>query len=263
VLINSVRAEISGTAEAGPVNDHHGHHSADSFAAVEINGKQTFMQTAAGQVPQVEVVQKTVMQGGAFGVAPRGKVTDPAFMTVTDLDTGFVIAREEIMAQTIEWADAMFSMDDTGIRLTLNKNDPGSSVSLLFIPSSPWIVNPYSYGASFSAAGLAALGETPLSGWTVSTDGDLVEAFFAFGPGGQPFDFAQLRPPSSLFTVGHNYQYDVGSGNGVFEIQAEIPEPSTLAMFGLFGLSILGYIWRDRASSRSKQKACSSPSDYA
>jgi len=243
VLNNSVRAEIIGVAEAGPVNDHHGHHSADSFAAVEINGKETFVKTPdPGSVPQVQVFQNTVMQGGAFqkgGLVPRGKVIDPAFMTILDLDTGVVVAREQIMSQTVDWTDALFSLDATGIQLTVNKADPLSSVSLLFLATSPWISNPYSYGATLNGTGLVAFGETPLSGWTLTTDGDIVNAFFAFGAGGQPYDYAQVTPPSSLFTAGHTYQYDVGSGNGVFVLEAEIPEPSTLAMLGIFGLLIL------------------------
>jgi hypothetical protein len=50
VLTNSVHVNINGTADAGTVNDKHGHHSADSFAAVEINGaRQAFTQTAGSR----------------------------------------------------------------------------------------------------------------------------------------------------------------------------------------------------------------------
>jgi hypothetical protein len=245
VLTNSVHVNINGTADAGTVNDKHGHHSADSFAAVEINGaRQAFTQTAGGQVPTVELFQKTLMSGGstgfATGVGSKGSVADPAFVTVTDLGTGSVVGMEEVMVQNLDWEDALFSITDEGILLTIAKNDPSSFVSLRFATSSSWVVDPYTYGATLSASGLTAFGATPLSGWTLTSDDVSTQAFFAFGLLGQPFDFADVLPPSDLFTIGHTYRYDVGSGNGVFEVKAEIPEPSTLTMLGLGGLGMLG-----------------------
>jgi hypothetical protein len=232
-LADSVKTVISGSAHAGKPVDFHTWHSADSFGAVELAGAQTFSVVENGQIPVLEAFAQTVMSGGVDNTAPgkdRGGNRDPLFVTLADLDTGS-LTREAVMRQDLDWVNAQYSLDDSGIRLAVASGDPGSFVSLVFETLSNWVLDPYTYGARLDASGLTAFGATPLSGWIVTTGPIWIEAFFPFGPGGQPFDFVQVRPPESLLSVGHSYRYDVGAGGGVFEV-ANVPEPSSLVLFG-------------------------------
>src|SRR5262249_2682705 len=152
--------------------------------------------------------------GGAFDTPvqrDRGEELDPYFVSLTNLDTQ-TVTREITATLNLEWSGALYSVDDSGIRLTVNRNDPLSMVSLAFHSElSSWVLNPYSYGATLTPTGFTAFGITPQSDWTVTTTSDTIVAFFPFGSGGQPFDVVMARAPDSLFVDGDNYRYDSGS----------------------------------------------------
>jgi hypothetical protein len=246
VLVDSVRTELKGEAVAGtpkPPVDTDKFHSADSFAAVEIMGGTTFTATPppANGVPTLAAYLGSILKGGALGNQKEGQHLDPVFVTLTDQTTG-VVSRQIVMEQSVTWTDATFSVDNTGITLTIDRNDPASSVALGFTNALPWVTNPYSYGATLDASGFTAFGETPLSGWTVTQGPDTTQAFFAFGPDGQPLDSAFVRPPDSQFTTGDTYSYDVGTGGGLFEVASAIPEPPVLVLSGVAALALLA--WR-------------------
>src|SRR5262249_33634955 len=78
--------------------------------------------------PIVESIGRNTMVGGKINIDTQGLdfiggVRDPYFVTLTDLDTGAETV-EEVMAQDLMWSDALYSLDDNGIRLTINRNDP-------------------------------------------------------------------------------------------------------------------------------------------
>lgn len=226
ILSNHVQTILEGKAKAGLPRDGDKRHSADSFAGAQIQGAQIFKLIPMQGIPTLEVFGKDVMSGGAFeGNGIAGKQTDPYFMTITDLKTGEVM-EEVVMMLSLEYSNAFYSVDDSGIRLTIDRSDPDSFVSLMFSSEFPWVLNPYTYGATLDADGLTAFGETPLDGWQITTTDDTVEAFFAFGPEGQPFDSAVVDPPDSFFIAKHKYKYDIGSSAGAFEVAVETPTPS-------------------------------------
>jgi hypothetical protein len=246
VLADSVKTSIGLKSSAGALEDGDGVHSADSFAGAEIRAQDTFIIADKDQKPPiVEAIGRNIMTGGnkvsidTQGLDFIGGVRDPYFVTLSDLDTGTETV-EQVMAQDLDWSDALYSMDDTGIRFTINRNDPASFVSLLFTTSmSSWVLNPYTYGARLDSTGLSAFGLTPLSGWTLTTTSDTVEAFFSFGADGQPYDDVMVRPPDSLFTLNHMYTYDVGASNGLFDVvTTTVPEPATLTLV-LCGLALV------------------------
>jgi hypothetical protein len=239
-LMNSVKGVISGFADSGKPTypDADTVHSADSFGAVEIKAAKVFQQVTPGAQPEIEAVGRNVAVASAISV---GSVKDPYFLTVNDLTTG-VSTTEQIMSETVDAVDAGYSIDDTGILLTIDRGDPTSSLSLAFSNAvSPWVLNPYTYGAALNNTGFSAFGETPLSGWSVTTTADTVEAFFAFGPDGEPFDSALVLPPDSLFTVGDMYTYDAGTDSGGFELQFA-PEPSTFLLLASGLVGMLSYV---------------------
>ena len=249
VLVDSVRTELSGMATAGTpsalVEPTHKLHSADSFAGVEIVGaKSSFKVTTGGAIPTVEAFQQSLFKGGTNQIVPgldAGKALDPVFVTVNDQTTG-VVFRQVVMTGSVTWTQGTFSVDQSGITLAINRNDPTASVALDFSNASSWVTNPYSYGATLDSTGFTAFGETPLSGWTLTQGPDTTQAFFAFGPDGAPFDSATVQPPASLFTTGDTYSYDVGTGGGVFELAAAVPEPSPLVLSGVVAFSLLAWV---------------------
>ena len=254
LLTDSVRVGIVGSAAAGKPTDGDRVHSADSFVGVEIKAKNTFQVVGGGDKPTVEAISRNVMTGGRFDptAIAKGEVLDPYFVTLTDLDTNTATV-ELVMLQDLLWSDALFQVDDTGIRLTINRNDPESFVSLLFSSStSSWVLDPYTYFARLDRAGLSASGLTPLSGRTVTMTSDTVEAFFPFGSEGQPYDDVLIRPPDSLFAVDHVYTYDIGASEGAFDISA-VPQTASLTLT-LGGLAVLAARcgvtrWRSRPSA--------------
>jgi hypothetical protein len=54
-----------------------------------------------------------------------------------------------------------------------------------------------------------------------------------------------VRPPDSLFTVGHEYTYDALVSDGAFELQEAVPEPGTAALWAI-GAGILAACYRRR-----------------
>lgn len=242
VLKNAVKTTFGGTADAGYPTDSHRYHSADSTAGVRIPGT-VFKVTDPGDTPVVEEAQGNVVFGGASSSMQAGSpeknkaaaVKDPIYAVLFDLTTDESFL-QEIMSQNIEYQDATIAMDDGGIRLTIDRNDPLSFVDLSFASTSPWVLNPYTYGARLDALGLSGYGFLS-SGWTIEQDADRTSAFYSFGSDGLPLDYAMVQAPAPLLTVGHDYELDFGSGNGVSEV-ASAPEPSTLvgAVLGVLGL---------------------------
>ena len=251
-LANTVHTVLKGSVEAGdPTPDKHDLHSADSFAAADL-GLPAFQVVEGGGIPSISLAGRNTMIGGRYQVAGRvkfdGKVVDPYYVTVNDLHTG-AVTTEAVMTQTLDYTNALFSLDDEGIRLTVDRHDPSSFVELIFSSSSDWVLNPYTYGARLSNLGFEGFGLTPASGWTLSQTTDAIEAFFAFGPGGLPFDHAEVRPPDSLFTPGRSYSYDVGASDGAFEVAAAVPEPSTMVMACTAGAFGMCYAWCRRRAA--------------
>lgn len=250
VLKGAVKTTFGGTADAGYPIDSHRYHSADSTAGVRIPGT-VFKVTDPGDTPIVEEAQGNVVFGGASGSSQAGSpekdkaaaVKDPIYAVLFDLTTNESIL-QEIMSQNIEYQDATIAMDDGGIRLTIDRNDPFSFVDLSFASTSPWVLNPYTYGARLDASGLTGYGYLS-SGWVIEQDADRTSAFYSFGSDGLALDYAMVQAPASLFTVGHDYELDFGSGNGVYEV-ASAPEPSTLVGATLGLLGVLGAAARRR-----------------
>ena len=75
------------------------------------------------------------------------------------------------------------------------------------------------------------------------TTADTIEAFFGFGPDGQPFDAITVRPPDSLFIVEHEYRYDARAGGAAQEI-LQAPEPPTWLTLGTGACLLLAYARR-------------------
>jgi hypothetical protein len=233
---NFVMTLIGAEADAGmPKEKGITAHSADAVAALSIYGTQTFKQIAGQDVRVYEALgkQKVVVTKASTREA---QVLDPYFLSITDLTTGTTTTMP-IMQEDITANDAGVIIDDTGIHLTIDLADPNSSVALAFTNEFPGVLNPYSYGATLSSAGFQAFGALS-GGWTISDSGNAREAFFAFGPGGQPYDSVMVQPPSSLFTPGDVYTYAGGASDGVVDLMtASAPEPSTL-MLAAVGLII-------------------------
>jgi hypothetical protein len=246
-LSNSVEIHLEGHATAGIPIDGDNHHSADSIVAASITGANHFFQATIGPAPVfTEYTQIVALAGADADASAKNGTTDPAFFTLTDLTTGLVTI-EPTMIQTIIAENALFAIDDSGIRLTVRNGDPTSYANLAFSSAiSSWVLNPYTYGARLDASGLDAYGETPLSGWSITTTASTVEAFFAFGPGGQPFDVVRIQPDSSLLTPGHSYLYGSGSDIGAYVVVSSVPEPSTYATLGSGILGALSYARRRR-----------------
>jgi hypothetical protein len=261
-LIDSVKATVSGSAMAGAANDAN-YHSADSFGAVSITAAQKYRVTREGNIPTVEVIEQNQMNGA--GIAPsnqRGqqhtlaKQVDPYFVTVTD-QTDQKVTRDQVLSETLESRDATYSVDNKGIHLSIARGDPNAFVTLNFDShdSLGWVQNPYTYGARLDASGLTAFGEylpgwdimkafgmdssgETQSGWSITMGTDTIDASYAFGPDGQPFDYAQVRPPDSFFTLGDEYTVDLGASDGAFVVMESVPEPTSFYSLGI-ALSIV------------------------
>ncbi len=243
-----VQVDLDGSAgpgvpDSGP-NHHHQEphprrHSADSFSAVQLKGTKYFQDIGDPSTRLLGEVGEYDMRGGCWADPnhdPMGKKKehgerlDPSILTITDVDTG-VSVTEPFMSEEAGFDNGLISLDDNGIRFTIPTNDPNAFVWLNFTTLSDWVQEPYTYGARLDADGLTAWGLTPLSGWQVTTTADAVEAFYPFGPDGLLADYALLQPPEDLFTPGHSYQYDVGTGDGAWD--AVSPEPTTLALLAM------------------------------
>jgi hypothetical protein len=202
--------------------------SADSFSAAAVSGGHVFRFVDDGTNIRWEATGKQTMVGGAEQRLVPGGVYDPWVFRITDetLDESWY---EEVMRLDVTSFDANYLVDDSGISLSIDQSDPESEVHLSFTMPSSWVVNPYEYGAHLTPSGLTAWGATPPEGWSVTTSGTTLTAFYAFGPEGQPWDAAMVRPPSEYFIPGHDYSYDLGAGSGVY-ILGNVPGPSTLVI---------------------------------
>jgi hypothetical protein len=262
MLKNSVKVDIEGFVNAGTIQDGDKCHSADSFGAVQLEAKNSYI--FDGSVQKYQALQKNAFIGGYLSVLrPDGQRVDatgvyvePYFLEVTDLNTN-ISTSQIIMKQSLEYHDALFTIDDTGIRLTINRNNPNAFVSLDFTNEFPWVLNPYTYGARLDKNGLFAFGKTPQSNWQITTTDELIEAFFPYGVEGKPFDYSDVLPPESLFSIGNTYQYDVGNDAGAYEIKTlqQVPEPtSSLSLLALGTIGAASTLKRKLKPSKSAEK---------
>src|SRR5205823_8413528 len=138
-------ARIWGSASAGVPNDGDVLHSADAFGAVGIVSKGRFV-AAGGKPPLEELTGSFMMRGGSVQASGKGgRALDPYYLTVTDVDTGEV-STQPLMRLSLDYNNAEYSVDDTGISFKVDRNDPNSFVSLDFSSAiSPWVLNPYTY----------------------------------------------------------------------------------------------------------------------
>lgn len=237
-LLNWVQGDLRGFAIAGAIADNCTAHSADSFAGVKIDAVNSWVFDAQHGAEVGDQIVDNVGVGGTISgpLVYKGGFVDPLFLVVNDIDTGELWV-EELMRQTLEYSDATYSIDEDGIRMTINALDPDSYVDLDFTTEFDWVLNPYTYGARLDATGLTAYGVTPLSGWTVNTIGNTIEAYYDFGPDGKPLDYVQAKPPDSMFVQGHTYTYDSGGGGGVWEVT--VPEPASLSVLAFGAIGVL------------------------
>jgi hypothetical protein len=164
---NVVGGSLYGTVEAGKPTDGHANHSANSFAGIHIVGAKTFTKIGGpDEVFHLAGINVVAYAGTARinGEKPDHHHIDPFFLTVNDLTTG-VSTRSEIMRTTIRATGADIFMDDTAIRLAIDRRDPLSSVSLAFSSETPWVTDPYGYGFTLDNSGLTVAGDAhPPSG---------------------------------------------------------------------------------------------------
>jgi len=248
---NAVTATIEGSAVAGTPKkgdaNEDTYHSANSFAGIFLEGSRFFVKDVNVQGPFELAIKTQVFHQGIGARSDKAsfpaRLTDPIFMTVLDLDTGAETI-DRVMTFDVEAAAADVVIDEHGILLAVDLEQPGSFARLAFDQPSSWVMDPYSYGARLDAAGLSLSGDTlPLLNWQISRSADRLEAFFAFGPDGQPFDMASVTPDGSLFTDGHTYRYSVGGTGAVVEVAAAVPEPSSLILM-LIGIGALASMAR-------------------
>jgi hypothetical protein len=256
VFTDYVKVHLKGTAEAGVPKDKDLYHSADSFAAVRINGaKGVFAGGNPAQpfAPPLQLMTQSTLalgpmawtvNGNAAGVkttARAGGFHDPFYIAVFDVTAPtdpLLVAAREVFAFDVLATNGLAMFDATSIRLVIDPDDPTSKVEFVVDMDDEWVRDPYTYGATLSASGLTAFGNTtPFAGWQMIVTDDYIEARFDFGPEGRPFDFVEVQLPDDLFTPGRLYSYDAAGGGGAFEVQ--VPEPATCAVFaaGLLGLS--------------------------
>ena len=243
-LVNSVRTTIQGAATAGAPdeNDRDKMHSADSHAAVSLAATQTFRQTDNKPVPTIELYSENAMWGGAQnGDGNRkgrkyGKQTDPVFVSLADLTTGGIIY-EPVMNLALEWENAIYEVNASGISFSIVNDDPDSFVSMEFSNESDWVTNPYSYSVTLDQDGLSIDGWLPdATEWQRVDDGETTEWSYTFGSNGPIFDSALVQAPESLLIEGHDYAYGTGALDGAYELA--VPSPASLALLSLGALAV-------------------------
>lgn len=235
-LNNSVKTTLAGTANAGTPTDSDITHSADSTAAVSIEAQKSFLVVdPTTDVPTTDVyVRNNVLIGQAASSLgdETGSYSDPMYASLDNLDTE-ESSVQQIAEFFVDVDNGFFSIDDSGIILSIDTSLEKSSVSFSFSSQFDWVRNPYSYGAILDSSGFSGFGLTPSSNWTISTTGNIIEAFLDFN-GQQPFDAISVRPPNSLFNTEATYAYSTGGGSGVFEIKI-VPEYTSVFSFLFIG----------------------------
>jgi hypothetical protein len=251
-LMNFVVVDLSGHAFAGSIRDKDRCHAANSAAGARITGvTETFRwtpETSEG-APIVEVAGQ-IFTGASYerrmgrAQTSQGNI-DPYFVSLLDMTTG-EIRTETVMRHEITATNGYWDLNEYGILLGIPKSDPLAFVNLVFDQPSSWVRDPYSYSARLdNMNGFVATGALS-SGWELTEYTDKIEAFYAFGPEGMPFDFAQVSAPLDLFTVGHDYTYDLGAGDGVYE-RIVVPEPGPLPLLAAALLLWVRAPWQSRA----------------
>jgi hypothetical protein len=232
-------AFLIGSATAGVPTKEDGHdkHSASVVLGAKMTGGTVFKVIPGEKLELQYLTENRILSRGTAFSGGKSQLWDPVVMTLRNLTTG--TSRTDVLTTfNMDAQDAEFSIDDTGISFLINPGDPESYVDMQFSNAgSPWLTNPYSYAAHFDPSGLTASGATPLSGWSISTVGTQLRAFWSFDADGLPFDMANISIPMDDLVSGDDYAIDFGGDGGVSEI---VPEPGTLAILGVSGMLLLG-----------------------
>ena len=247
-LTDLLSVGISARVKAGEIQDGDKGHSADAFGAVTAGAARVFVQTSADNELLWKAAQRMTIVGGSFAV-PGEKhnqlVLDPYYLSVLDQTTNRIIGTQLLMDQSLNAKGALFNIEDSGIRFTINRADPDSFVSWQFSSDSPWTTAPYSYGVRLDNAGLTVTGNRyPLSDWTVTTTTSTIEAFLPFGVDGLTYDFADVRVPGSLLPVGDTIEVSAESDSGAWETTS-IPEAPSLILLSA-AAALLSFMIRSR-----------------
>ncbi len=252
-ITNYVKVGIEGFATAGKPTrpaDTDKAHSADAFGAAYIKGTKNYLYNGfVGNFPILKRVSKYNVGGGGFGTAGLktvNKAVDPTTVTLVNVTDGTEVSKT-VMEMSVSSANGTFTMDDTGIRLAVNKNDPDSIASINFTSDFDWVVDPYVYGATLTTsggiAGFSSYGET-LGGWSFLETNDVIEAFYEYVDG-VLFEEVEVLPLSDLVT-GKTYRYESGDGVGAYSVASVVPIPTAAYLFGSGLLGLIGVAKRKK-----------------
>ena len=241
-LMNSVKAVIQGDAEAGPLphTDEAEAHTADSFAAAQVAGAKTWVETTPGDRPRVKAYSRGAMWGGGWaqnadsnpnirGTRMFGKTRDPMYITMTDLDSGWSIT-EDVLTYDVSWIDSEYIINEEEMTFTIPKHLLNAKVEVNFSTESDWVEDSYFYGILLDHDGFEVYGDLPdISHWSLIETAETIT--WSLDLDGQPlFDFATITAPDDLVVPGRSYQFDIGEGDGTYAAATYAPSPSSVAL---------------------------------
>ena len=175
-----------------------------------------------------------------------GGVIDPLYLSVEDITSGtpVITAQQEVMESDFAYTGAAsFSVDDTGITLSLDTSDPTASASMIFQTMGTWVAQPYSYGGTLTPGGLTGVGITPTSDWSMTMIGSIMTETFSWSTlglaSGPVFNEANVLPDASAFPIsGDTYQYGLTDNDLAYDFVV-VPEPASMALLGTGAIFLL------------------------